>query len=293
MNLEIIITQGLTFGSIYGLAALGFGILYHTTKVFHVAYGAIGVLGSFVAVSLNTSGSVVPLVLSLLAGVGVAFAVTLAAFAGLYRFMERRGADRLTVFVASLGLGFAIEPLIVLAFGPEIRSYAIAGLLEPRNVLGLQLSDLAIATILLAFGTLGVLSLALARTRWGYQVRALASNRELSSLVGARTGVTLLGVYAVGGFCCAAAATLLGMFTNVTPTGGTTLALYAAIAVIAAGVESYVSGFLLAMALGLLQPTMSFAVSSEWATVGVFGVALVAILVAPTGLHLRPRSASP
>ena len=146
-------------------------------------------------------------------------------------------------------------------------------------------------TIGLSLATLGVLTAALAHTRWGYQVRALASNRELSQLVGARTDVTLFGVYAVGGLCCALSASLLGMFSNITSAGGTSLALYAGVAVIAGGLQSYAGGWFLAVLLGFLQPLMSVLISSSWATVGVFGTVLVLILLRPAGLQLRAARA--
>jgi branched-chain amino acid transport system permease protein len=284
---QVIVAQGLTFGCLYGLAALGFAILYHTTKVFHIAYGAIGVFGSFVAVVLYSGDGGLKLILSMVAGIAAAILLTAVVFNGPYRLLENKGADRLAVFVCSLGIAYSIPPILILVFGPDIRSYSIPGLLKVRDVLGFPFSNLSFITIALAAVTLAALTYALARTRWGRQVRALATNRELSQLVGARTDITLLGVYAVGGLCCALSASLLGMFTNITSAGGTSLALYAAVAVIAGGLQSYAGGFFLAVGLGFLQPIMSYLISSSWATVGVFGVVLVVILVKPSGLQFR------
>jgi branched-chain amino acid transport system permease protein len=289
---HVIVAQGLTFGGLYGLAALGFAILYHTTKIFHIAYGAIGVFGSFVAVWLYSGDSALKLLLSVAAGVAAATVLTIAVFNGPYRVLERKGADRLAIFVSSLGIAYSIPPILILVFTPEIRSYSIPGLVKVRDVLGFPFTNLGFITIGISAVTLAALTYAMAKTRWGYQVRALASNRELSQLVGARTDITLLGVYAVGGLCCALSATLLGMFTNITSAGGTSLALYAAVAVIAGGLQSYAGGFFLAVGLGFLQPIMSFLISSEWATVGVFGTVLVVILLKPAGLQFRPARAT-
>ena len=284
---QVIVAQGLTFGALYGLAALGFAILYHTTKVFHIAYGAIGVLGSFVAVVIYSGNDPAKLILSVAAGVLAATVVTVAVFQGPYRWLENKGGDRLAIFVASLGIAYSIPPLLILVFGPEIRSYSIQGLVNIREVLGFPFTSLGFIVIAVSAVSLIGLVWALANTRWGYQVRALASNRELSQLVGARTDVTLLGVYAVGGLCCALSATFLGMFTNITSAGGTGLALYAAVAVIAGGLQSYTGGFFLAVALGFLQPLMSTLISSSWATVGVFGTVLIMILLKPAGIQFR------
>jgi branched-chain amino acid transport system permease protein len=291
-ELQVIVAQGLTFGALYGLAALGFAILYHTTKVFHIAYGSLGVLGSFVAVALYSGDAPLKLILSVAAGVLAATVATIAVFQGPYRWLENKGGDRLAIFVSSLGIAYSVPPLLILVFSPEIRSYSIQGLVKVREVGGFPFTNLGFIVIAVSLLTLVALTWALAHTRWGYQVRALASNRELSQLVGARTGITLLGVYAVGGLCCALSATFLGMFTNITSAGGTNLALYAAVAVIAGGVQSYAGGFFFAVGLGFLQPIMSTLISSTWAPVGVFATVLLMILIKPAGIQFRLAKAA-
>src|SRR3954451_13692542 len=125
---QVIVAQGLRLGCLYGRAALGFAILYHTTKGFHIAYGAIGVYGSFVAVVLYSGGGGIELILSMAAGIAAAIALTVAVFNGPYRLLENKGADRLTVFVCSLGIAYSIPPILILVFGPDIRSYSVPGL---------------------------------------------------------------------------------------------------------------------------------------------------------------------
>ena len=119
---QIIVAQGLTFGCLSAPVGAGLRDPDHTTKVFHIAYGAIGVFGSFVAVELYSGAVAWKLILSLLAGAAAAFLLTVATFNGPYRFMERRGADRLGTFVALLGVAYSIPPVLILVFGPEIRS---------------------------------------------------------------------------------------------------------------------------------------------------------------------------
>lgn len=281
--IQVTITQGLTFGSIYALAALGFAILYNTTGIFHLAYGDFAVLGFMIAVTLNTTEAAGPLVLSIAVAVVAVFALTGLVFAG-YQLLERHGVDRLGVFVVSLGIAYGCEALMLLAFGPGIRTFSIPGLLRTHDVAGFSVSTLTWITIGSAIGIFVLVRLALRTTTWGYRVRGISANPELSQLVGIRVTLTMLGVYAVAAICSVWSAILLGMFTTQSSASGINLVLVAAIAVIAAGRGTYTGGFLLALALGFVQPLFEFYISEAWASSAVFGVALVLLLVRPRGL---------
>ncbi|MBV9685545.1 MAG: branched-chain amino acid ABC transporter permease [Solirubrobacterales bacterium] len=283
MTLQVTITQGLTFGSVYALSALGFAILYNTTGVFHIAYGAFAILGFMIAVTLNTSESAVPLIGSVLVGIAAVFVVTIVTF-GFYNLLARRGLDRLGIFVVSLGIAIGTQALMQLAFGPAIRTFNIPSLARVHSVAGFPFSALAWIAIGSAVVIFALVTGALRRTRWGYRVRGIASNPELAQLVGTRTGLTMTGVYAVAAICSVWAAVLLGMLTTQTSADGTNVVLLAAIATIAAGRGTYAGGFLVALALGFVQPAFSFYISETWAPSAVFGIALVLLLIRPAGL---------
>ena len=91
------------------------------------------------------------------------------------------------------------------------------------------------------------------------------------------------GVYALAALCSIWAAVLLGMLTTQTSAGGTNVVLLAALATIAAGRGTYAGGFLVALALGFVQPVFSFYISETWALSSVFGITLVLLLVRPAG----------
>ena len=94
---------GLVVGSLYVLCALGWGLIYGTTLHFHVAHGAVFTLAAYYAYAAQKF-------LGLPLAVAVATAIIAAALSGMlidlfiYQPLERRGAIRTTLFIASLGL---------------------------------------------------------------------------------------------------------------------------------------------------------------------------------------------
>jgi branched-chain amino acid transport system permease protein len=281
--LGVIVVQGLTFGSIYAVSALGFGLVYNTTRAFHIAFGSIGLVGAYVVVALSPRGSLWQLLLALAAGAVVAAALTAGAF-GLYSLVNRRRDGQLAVFVVSLGISFALEPLIVLTRGADPVPFGRPDLLAQHAVLGMRVSYLAVGSVVGGLLLLGLVKWLFGRTRWGFQVKGLAANPELAALVGVKARGVLLGVLALAGTFGTIAAVMLGMLTQVTPTGGTAVTLVAAVAVIAGGVGSYTGAYLFGLVFGLLQAVMATLLPGGWVTVGVYAAILLLILLRPTGL---------
>lgn len=105
---------GLVVGSLYALCALGWGLIYGTTLHFHVAHGAVFTLAAYYAYAAQK-------LLGLPLAAAVALAILAAAASGIlidllvYQPLERRGAIRTTLFIASLGLLTLIENLLAAA----------------------------------------------------------------------------------------------------------------------------------------------------------------------------------
>lgn len=283
------LVQGLVFGSFYAIAAIGFGLIYHTTGVFHIAYGSILALATYVVVILATGLSAAVTLAAGVAGAAVAVVVTLAVYLGIYAVLERRGASSMVVFVASLGVAMAIEAAILIVFGTTVQRFDAPFLLKVHFVAGVGISYLGLATILVGASILGVVLWLMNRTRWGYQVRALASNRMLAEGIGIRPRRVIVVVYAIAAVLSVVAGVLLGMTTIVVAPMGTSLTLMAAMAVLIGGSQSYLGAYIAGLALGVVQATAAMLLPGEWSVSAVFGFFLLVILVRPKGLLGRGR----
>ena len=85
------LVQGLAFGSIYALAALGFALIFATTRIFHIAYGSLSTVGAYIAVSISST-SIAALGVGLLVAFATVAVLSLLTYRFIYRFMERKGA---------------------------------------------------------------------------------------------------------------------------------------------------------------------------------------------------------
>ena len=121
MLLVQLLVDGIQLGAVYALMAVGFAIIFGSTRVFHYAHGTtyiiIGYLFYFGAERLHmpwwaaAAGA---------AGAGVLFGVLLDR--SVYRVIQRDEGSFFTVFVASFGAAVVVENVIIVLFGASFVS---------------------------------------------------------------------------------------------------------------------------------------------------------------------------
>ena len=281
-----LLATGLVVGSLYALCALGWGLIYGTTLHFHVAHGAVFSLAAYFAY-------VGQQVLDLPLLVAVVVAILAAAVAGLlidlllYQQLERRGALRTSLFIASLGLLILIENLLSIVFTPDPMRLDV-GMLDSSLIIGpVFLTHLHVLTIVLAVVGYLALMLFLKRSRWGQAIRAVSSSPEMARTVGIDLKRVHLLTYAIGSALAAPAGILVAMDVGAEPFRGTRFVLLASVAVIMGGIGSIPGALLGGLFLGLLENVGIWQLPSEWQTAISFGVFLLFIVLRPRGFFGR------
>jgi len=280
-----LLATGLVVGSLYALCALGWGLIYGTTLHFHVAHGAVFSLAAYYAY-------VGQKLLHLPLGIAIALAILAAAGSGLlidlllYQRLERRGALRTSIFIASLGLLILVENALAIVFTPDPMRLDI-GVLDTSLIIGpVFLTYLHVLTVALA--VTGYVGLALfLQSRWGRAIRAVSSSPEMARTVGIDLNRVHWMTYAVGSAITAPAGILVAMDVGAEPFRGTRFVLVASVAVIMGGIGSIPGALLGGLFLGLLENLGIWKLPTEWQSAISFGVFLVFILVRPRGFFGR------
>jgi branched-chain amino acid transport system permease protein len=281
-----LLATGLVVGSLYALCALGWGLIYGTTLHFHVAHGAVFSLAAYYAY-------VAQKLLHLPLPAAIVLAILAAAASGLlidllvYQRLERRGAFRTSIFIASLGLLILIENTLAIIFTPDPMRLDI-GVLNQSLIIGpVFLTYLHVLTVLLAAVGYVALMVFLKRSRWGQAIRAVSSSPEMARTVGIHLNRVHWVTYAVGSALAAPAGILVAMDVGAEPFRGTRFVLVASVAVIMGGIGSIPGALLGGLFLGLLENLGIWKLPSEWQAAISFGVFLLFILIRPRGFFGR------
>jgi branched-chain amino acid transport system permease protein len=187
---------GLGVGGVYCLLGLGIVTLYRSTGVLNFAFAAMGMVAVFGYVELAERG-VEPWVAALLMVVaGIAFGV-LAEVILMRRFRQEPPT---TKAVATIAMLVGLIGLVDTIWGTTPREIPTwlpqwSASVGDTRISGEKLTTLAVAIV--AVAGLGLL---FTRTRTGVALRAMASDRETSALVGVPVGrLTVLGWALTGG----------------------------------------------------------------------------------------------
>jgi branched-subunit amino acid ABC-type transport system permease component len=281
------IIQGLSMGSIYAIAALGFSLIYYVTGTFHIAYGGIFTVGTYVVLACGGASSAVGLIGGLVAGAAVAIVLNVAVDRGVYAPARRRGAAAVELFVASLAINLVLVALLSIVAGPNPREFTFPRIFKQHPIGGVYVSWLVIGSVVIGLITLGLVHLVTNRTSLGRQIGAIAVNPELAQLRGINVAIVSVFVFGLAGVLSVVSSTMFAMTTNATPDSGIALTLLTAIAVLMGGAGSPVGAYAGGMIIGLANALASSYLPGDWQTVIAFAIFILIVLTRPQGIFAR------
>jgi branched-chain amino acid transport system permease protein len=275
-NFAPFIIPGLAVGAIYALSGVGLLVLYQASGILNFAYGAIGAVSAMMTWQLLQWE--IPVLVA--CAVGILLSVGLSFLYGKY--LAPRLAYRDAVVKAVATLGFAL--ILMGALEWQFSINRARQLRLPTDAIGFELFDSRVTlTRLIAFllallVTIGV-ALFLTRTRTGILMRALANNRDLSSLLGVRVAQVETTAWVMSGLMAGISGLLLGSLTSL----NATLLTFMVIPALATAIVGQLRSLWLTLAGGLcigLLESMAIPIDtiSPYRAVTPFIVALLVIL---------------
>lgn len=279
--LQLTIT-GLQVGALYALTAAGFSLIFGSTRIFHFAHGATFVLAAYVFYFCFTSGYGAVLGIVLAAVAAVTFGVAMDRL--VYAPIQRSEGSFFTVFVASFGIGIALQNIIGMVFG---RSYVTVHTSLSRSIEmipGIFVSPLAWIAVCCVIICFTLLQLFLKATPIGMGLRALADNPELLRVFGLRPRWISTCAFALGSLLVVPAAVITGATSGLSPALGNHVMLISLAATIVGGIGSVGGALVAGFGLGLAESLALIRFESQWTEAVTFAVLFLFIMLRPSGL---------
>ena len=281
--LEQFLLDSIIAGSGYSLLAVGFALIYRTSRFLHFGHGASFTVGPYLTWTAihHMHLPLLPAVLFALAGLA---ALAAASALLIYRPIRKGRGGATPLFLASLGGFIVIQNVISLIFGDEVKSirtgsvetglsffHAIA---TPAQLECLAVSVL-ISALVFAF---------LYATRLGRETRAVAVSPELSTIHGIKSERVVLLMFAGGAIMAGLAGIMKALDTDMTPTMGFQAVLMTILAVVAGGIDSIPGAWLGAYFVGFAQHFGVYFLPTQWQQSIVCTLLLLLVLLRPQGL---------
>lgn len=276
------IANGLCLGAIITVVALGFGLIYSTTRVFHIAHAGIYVLSGYV---LWASVGLWKLPMAL----GVMLSLAMAAVAGMlidwivYQPLARRAASAAVVMISSLGVQIVFENSLALAFGSQRQ--ILKSEIERTVVLGpVVLTYVQVIQLVVGALLTGALWVFLKHTRAGQICRAVSDDETLALVLGVRVTRIRLLVFAIGSVFAGIGSALTSLDVGLDPHVGFPTVLAAAVACIIGGLRNFLAPAAGGFILGVLQSLVAWQTSIRWKEPVTFLLLILFLLLYRQGL---------
>ena len=278
-----LIIQGILGYGVTIIVALGFQLVFSTSRMFHFAY--IGLYSLIIYMAYWAQGLSMPLYAQILIGTATAVAATAVMEYLVYRPMRKRGSSPLVILIASLGMLTALQNGIALGFGSQPVILTTPHFLAGKFVIGgFALSRLEFAQIIADVLMFAIIFVILRWTGFGILVRGVADDANRSGMMGVDVNRVIIAVLVMGTLMLVPVAILDGMNTGATPYGGTTTLLVASIIAFVGGIGSISGTMIVGLLAGIISGVSLLIVPSEWTVLIVFAALLLAILARPIGI---------
>jgi neutral amino acid transport system permease protein len=274
--------DGLRFGLLIAMAAVGLSLIFGTTGLTNFAHGEMVTLGAVVAFYFNRDG--VPLIVAALIAVVVCGLVGAANELGLWRPLRRRGTGLVAALVVSIGLSLAARYTIQTFYGGRSNAYIDYQSQRARDYGLLTLTDRDLYSIILSVIVLVGVAVMLQRTKIGKAMRAVADNRDLAASSGIDVNRVILVVWVLGGALAALGGVLLGLSDQVQWDMGFRLLLLMFAGVTLGGLGTAYGALLGSVIVGIFVQMSTLFIPDDMKYVGGLLLLIVILIIRPQGI---------
>ena len=281
------ILNALQLGSIYGLIALGYTMVYGILTMINFAHGDVFMIGAFfcfiAAVFLGLP--FLPTLLLTILGTAL-LGTTIERLA----YKPLRQAPRVSAIITALGVGIFLENF-TLALAPYPQH--IPPLLDniTWTLGGVTFSSLQLLIIVLSLGLMFLLDYIVYRTPVGMAMRAISWDKTFVPLMGVPVDFIISITFAIGAGLAGAAGTMYGLaYPVIDPYMGIMVGWKAFIAAVVGGIGNIRGAMIGSFILGTVEIMVVAFFPSTYRDFVAFTLLLLLIVIRPYGILGKPRT---
>ena len=300
--MEVFVQQlinGVTLGSIYGLIAIGYTMVFGIIGMVNFAHGDVFMVSAFIALItfliLSTWLGITSVVLALFVVLLVAMAFTSIINWTIERLAYRplRGSFRLAPLISAIGMSIVLSNFVQVAQGPRNKSLPpiVRGEIVLMDGTGYPVTlaytqiIIWVVTALLLFAFWYVV----ARTSLGRAQRACEQDQKMAALLGIDVDRTISITFVIGAALAAVAGTMYVIYYGVISfADGFTPGVKAFTAAVLGGIGSLPGAVVGGLLIGLIETFWSAYFTTDYKDVAAFSILAITLIFMPQGLLGRP-----
>lgn len=273
------ILNGLVYGGLLYIVAVGLVLIFGLRRVVNFAHGGLFMVGAYVGFTV-----------AMYSNFWLAIVVSVLALAALGVLLDRfvfrplQNENHIVTVLVTFGILLVLEDVVQTIWGKDFLSMATPPLLSGTVTIFDDIFPVyRLAVILVAAGVAVGLTLWLRYSRIGLFVRASSVDAETTAIQGVDTDKMSMIVVAVGTGLAGLSGTVAGPLLALSPAMGSFILIESFIVVVVGGLGSFSGAFLAAIVIGQIH---NFAILYlPWAATMIPLILMVGVLIwRPTGV---------
>ncbi len=296
--------NGLTLGSIYGLIAIGYTMVYGIIGMINFAHGDIFMIGSFIALAMfliltSVLGfAFLPVVLLIVLIVAMVFTSAWGWTVERLAYRPLRGSFRLAPLITAIGMSILLQNFVRVSQGARVKPLPpqIQGgipLMEGNAETGaivVQLSYMQLIIIVTTVVLMAGFTLLINKTALGRAQRACEQDRRMAALLGVNVDRTISLTFVMGAALAAVAGFMFLLLYGVIDFYiGFLAGIKAFTAAVLGGIGSLPGAMLGGLLIGLIEVFWSGYFTVEYKDVAAFSILAIVLIFLPSGLLGQPE----
>jgi len=288
------LVNGITWGSVYALIALGYTMVYGILRLINFAHGDVYMLGAFfgfyaarltgAAVDPNPFKATGILLISMLGCGLVGFAIERFAYKPV------RKSSRLSALITAIGVSLLLENGGQLLFGADPKFFP--QIIRATNIplgMGVTISNQQVIILVVSVALMLGLRFIVLHTRAGKAMRAVSYSHTAAALMGISVDRIITFTFVLGSMLAAAAGVLVALQNpKIEPYMGIMPGLKAFVAAVLGGIGNIPGAVLGGLVMGVAEVMVVGYLSPTWRDAIAFVLLILILLVRPSGLLGQP-----
>jgi branched-chain amino acid transport system permease protein len=288
MDTELLVqllVNGLIVGTLYGVVAMSFVLIYKATQVVNFAQGEFLLIGAWVCWWLLTKyqlpfylGMPITLVFMLIFGVALQVIV----------LRPMIGEPIISVIMVTIGLSTVFQAAMKWIFGTNLQPFPPVFATQSVNILGLQIQTVYLMSLAVSLAMMAGMAWFFRASKYGLAMRATAFNQQVAQSLGVPVKIVFAMAWAISAVVSAVAGVVVAVVNGVSA-GLSAYGIKVFPAVILGGLDSIAGAVIGGVIIGLLENLAHFVDSQylHWGNlyeIAPFYVLIIILMIKPYGL---------
>lgn len=282
-----VIINGILFGSMYGVAAIGLSLICGTMRVLYFAQGSFVIVFAYLSYWLFTLFGI-DVYLSLLIAVPIAFLFGLGQFYVLFKEAATLELKEVSLLIA-IGLVWVVENLMlnIWTANPRFAATSYAGLTLRMGEINISFARLM--ALVVAVVTAFIVHTFLKKTMVGTAVRAATEDTEATALLGIKASWVMGVSFAIGLGLAGVGGVVMASVYSFDPTYGFDFTIKALVALTLGGIGQVWGALCAGLLLGVVESLGAYFIGAGWSDALSYLVFILVLIFKPEGLFSRRK----